>query len=142
MNSRRRETSQSVADPHETKSLRILCAEDDDQVARLLKIALECSGHSVDCVADGQQALERIASDLDFFDLLVTDHDMPQLSGLDLVSKLRDTAFAGSIIVHSSQLREVDAAAYRRFAVDRIFAKPVQLSEFLEAVRQVGAFAS
>ncbi len=133
-----RETS-PPAETNREKPLRVLCAEDDDQIALILKFALERAGHEVERVADGQQALERITSDVHFFDLLVTDHQMPRLSGRGLVEKLRDTAFAGKIIVHSSHLRPADAAAYRALAVDYILSKPVQLAEFLAAVQQTGA---
>lgn len=140
MNSHRRETSHST-EASGRKPLRVLCAEDDDHIALMLKFALEHAGHLVERVADGQQAFDRITSDLNFFDLLVTDHQMPRLSGRGLVEKLRDTAFSGRIIVHCSLLHEVDAAAYRGFAVDHIFTKPVQVAELLEAIQRMGAVA-
>jgi len=115
----------------------VLCAEDDESIAHLLKRLLEHAGHRVECVEGGLEALDRIVSDLTAFDLLVTDHQMPGLSGLGLVSKLRDTAFCGIIIVHSSALPESQAAAYRALAVDFILTKPVQAGELLAIVQRV-----
>jgi len=137
---RSKETSHS-AELNGGKLLRVLCAEDDDHIAPMLQCALESAGHVVERAVDGQAALERIAADLDYFDVLVTDHQMPRLSGRGLVEKLRDTAFAGKIIVHSSSLREFDAAAYRALAVDHIFTKPVQLAELLRMVERIGGTA-
>lgn len=137
MNDPRTETS-FPAQPRQRK-LRVLCAEDDDHVALMLQIALGRAGHVVERAVDGQAALERIAEDLNFFDLLVTDHRMPRLSGRGLVEKLRDTAFLGKIVVHSSQLRELDEAAYRGLAVDHIFTKPMPLAELLGIVERMGA---
>ena len=119
----------------------MLCAEDDDQLAQMLQWALEHSGHVVERAVDGQAALDRIIADFDYFDLLVTDHQMPRLSGLGLVEKLREAGFAGKIIVHSSHLRELDANAYRALAVDHIFTKPVQLAELLVMVERIGGTA-
>jgi two-component system response regulator CpxR len=123
------------------KRLRVLCAEDDQHVARILKYALEQAGHYVECAHDGQQALERISADIRFFSLLITDHEMPRLPGLQLVEALRGAAFPGKIIVHSSRLREAEAIAYRSFAVDYILTKPVQLAELLQVIEQVGGDA-
>ena len=123
------------------KLLRVLCAEDDAQVAELLKCALKGAGHFVECAADGQHALERLTSDLKFFDVLITDHRMPRLSGRKLVECIRQTDFSGKIIVHSSHLPEFDATAYRALAVDHIFTKPVQLAELLRMVERIGVTA-
>jgi len=107
----------------------------------MLKYALEHDGHQVEHVADGKDAFARITSDLSFFDVLVTDHEMPVLSGRELVEKLRGTKFAGKIIVHSSELPMRDAAAYRALAVNHIFTKPISLSELLAVVQRLSAIS-
>lgn len=116
----------------------MLCAEDDEQLATVLKSALEGAGHVVECAEDGQKALERMTSDLRFFDVLVTDHQMPRLSGLRLVEKLRKTTFSGKIIVHSSHLSAADASAYHALSVDHILTKPTALAALLSIVGQLG----
>lgn len=102
-----------------------------------MKLACEKVGHSVECVGDGATALQRLAADLNSFDVLVTDHRMPRLTGLGLVSKLRDTEFSGTIIVHSSHLTEAEAEAYRALAVDYLLTKPVSLPTFLGLLHQI-----
>jgi CheY-like chemotaxis protein len=124
------------------KSFRVLCVDDDEPIVLLLQRVLENAGHHAECARDGRAAFARVVADLDFFDLIVTDHDMPGFRGLRLVEKLREVKFPGRIIVHSSALRKEDLDAYRAFAVDRILAKPVQLDEFLEAVHAIGETAS
>ena len=130
-------TRDSRAAPNlaEARSIRVLCAEDDASLASMLKAALEQAGYSVECVDDGQNALARIAADPGFFHVLVTDHHMPQLSGLGLVSKLRDTTFSGTIVVHSSALTPSERSAFEALAVDVILSKPVQLPTLLAAIR-------
>lgn len=122
---------------NQNKPLRILCAEDDKYLALMLKCALEQAGHFVECAEDGQKALQRITSDLKFFDVLVADNQMPVLSGLGLVSKLRDTEFSGAIIVHSSHLSDAEADAYRALAVDHILNKPTELPTLLGVAQEL-----
>ncbi len=120
-----------------TGKLRILCAEDDEHVATMLRYALERSGHVVEQVGDGSDALTRINADPNRFALLVTDHEMPSVSGLQLVEEVRRTAFAGRIVIHSSELRAPDAAAYLALSVDHIFTKPARLEEFITVVNRL-----
>lgn len=136
MNIKRRKIT-TPAEANERKLLRILCAEDEPHLAQMLQLALERAGYLVEWADDGQKALERIKSESETFDLLVTDHRMPRLSGLQLVEQLRDFGFSGKIVVHSSQLHEVDARSYHGLAVDHIFTKPVQLAELLRVIQQV-----
>lgn len=119
--------------------MRVLCVDDDEPIALLLQRVLENAGQHAERAGNGRAALERIVADLEFFDVIVTDHDMPGLRGLQLVEKLREIKFPGRIIVHSSALRKEDLDAYRAFAVDHILTKPTQLAEFLEAVFEKGA---
>lgn len=123
--------------PGRRKSVRILCAEDNEQLAFMVKLAFEKAGHSVECVGDGTTALERLTSDAKSFDVLMTDHRMPRLTGLGLVSKLRETEFSGAIVVHSSHLTEAEADAYRALAVDYVLTKPVSLPTLLELISKI-----
>ncbi|HVZ65062.1 MAG TPA: response regulator [Opitutaceae bacterium] len=118
----------------ETKALRVLCAEDDPHIALVLKQGLVEVGHFVECVVDGLDAIERVKAQPAFFDLVITDHNMPRSTGLVLVRALRLMGFAGRIIVHASGLRPADEKAYRQLAVDRLFDKPLQSAELMRVV--------
>ncbi len=134
-------TVSNAAETSRSKSLRVLCAEDEPSIADLLALVLRKGGHEVECVENGRAALQWISSDPNYFDLVLTDHEMPFLDGLELVRKLRRLAYAGRIIVHSSQLRDRDAAAYRALNVDHIFTKPVDPTELLKVVGRLAMFA-
>ena len=75
--------------PAATPSLRILVAEDDDQISPLLQEQLGEMGHRVVVVDSGRAALEHLARDRSF-DLLITDHAMPHLSGMALVAHVAE----------------------------------------------------
>jgi len=107
------------------RTLHILYADDMRELRRLLEITLGRDGHTVETAEDGQEALNRITATPSAFDLLITDHHMPNMNGLELVSRLRSLPFAGKIVVFSSELSEEVADAYRRLKVDCILPKPI-----------------
>jgi DNA-binding response OmpR family regulator len=65
---------------------RILIADDQRHVIRILAQALERDGYHVDWVLDGQAALERVR--LDPPDMLITDIEMPRLDGEALCKQI------------------------------------------------------
>ena len=116
---------------------RILCAEDNEHLRTLLSHVLSAAGYTVEFAPDGQHAFDQLMSQPDTFDLLITDHQMPGGDGLALVTRLRQTAFTGRVIVLSSQLSARDLASYRALSVDGILTKPTKnatLTKTIEAV--------
>lgn len=90
-------------------------------------MALTPEGHSIECVPDGRVAWERLIVDHATFDLVITDHHMPEMDGLELVKRLRTLPYRGKIIVFSSALSPTVANAYYALKVDLVLAKPVSL---------------
>lgn len=88
-------------------------------------MALTREGHSIECVPDGRVAWERLIVDHATFDLLITDHHMPEMDGLELVKRLRTLPYRGKIIVFSSELRPSVADAYYALKVNAVLPKPV-----------------
>ena len=107
------------------KSLRVLYADDMRELRQLLEIVLGRDGHKVDSVQDGHLAFELVKKDLTAYDVVITDHHMPTISGLELVAKLRELNYPGKIIVFSSEISTAVDASYRRHRVDHILPKPI-----------------
>lgn len=105
--------------------MRVLYADDMRELRQLLEIVLGRDGHKVDSVHDGKLALEMLKKDLTAYDVVITDHHMPTISGLELVAELRAMKYPGRIIVFSSELSTEVDAAYRRHHVDHILPKPI-----------------
>ena len=81
------------------------------------------AGHWVEYFEDGQRAWERMANDAADFDLVVTDHEMPRMNGLELVRRLREAHFRGKIVVHSSAVGSGEITEYRALGVFDIIQK-------------------
>lgn len=125
------------AAPSETRPrvrLRILCAEDHEQICEILKKVLSEAGHVVECFFDGRAAWERISADLAAFDVVLTDYQMPLMDGLELVRRLRSAAYVGRIIIHSGNLTPEIEKAFHMLNVDRIVRKTVRPEYIIELI--------
>ena len=122
-----------------TRPLRILYADDMKQLREFMTIMLNREGHTVETVPDGADALEWIDRAPTAFDLLITDHHMPRLTGLELVRAVRHLPFAGKIIVFSSELSELVHERYQRLNVDLILPKPIFPVTFRQLLHQLYA---
>jgi CheY-like chemotaxis protein len=96
----------------------IVVAEDHDDIRYVLKRSLERAGHRVVAAADGASALEAIREHQP--DLVVTDVDMPRMTGLDLCRAIRaDDALrhipivvaSGSLMPGDNQAEDAGASA-------------------------------
>ncbi|MFC5459196.1 ATP-binding protein [Massilia niabensis] len=74
----------------EGKSLKVLVADDNVDAANTIMALLEMSGHDVDIVHDGRQALEKAKACA--YDLAILDIGMPGLSGYEVAAALRQIA--------------------------------------------------
>jgi CheY-like chemotaxis protein len=79
MNVNRNLQSEATTQHQPNLRQRILVAEDDPDIRRLNSEALLCSGYHVDAVENGADAWE--ALQLKDYDLVVTDYNMPKLTG-------------------------------------------------------------
>jgi DNA-binding response OmpR family regulator len=108
------------------RHFRVLCAEDHDQVAELIRIILMRAGYEVECAADGAEALQKINAATVPYDIVITDHVMPEMDGLQLVRALREKGFSGTVIVQSARLSAKERSEYCTLGVTRFIEKPVR----------------
>ena len=114
-----------ASNPPTKKSLRVLYADDMRELRQVLEVVLGRDGHKVESVADGNLALDLLQANPAAYDVVITDHHMPTVSGLELVARLREMNYTGRIIVFSSELSEAVDASYRKYKVDFLLPKPV-----------------
>jgi CheY-like chemotaxis protein len=114
------------------QKLHILVVDDEPSVSASILWALKPFGHTTKVVTDGEQALANLAAD-PTVDLVITDHSMPRMSGLELVRRLRETGCNGKILVLSAHLSHQNRAAYDSLGVNAMLPKPFDV----DALRQV-----
>ena len=109
--------------------LRILTVEDEPAVTHMLALLLGGPGAKITNACDGWMALMKIGAAAEPFDVIITDHRMPRMNGLDLVRRLRVRKFVGKIIVLSAYLTKENIQAYEELQVDMMLAKPFDVGE-------------
>jgi len=109
--------------------LRILTVEDEPAVTKMLALLLGGPAAKVTSASDGWMALMKIGAAPEPFDVIITDHRMRRVSGLELVRRLRVRKFAGKIIVLSAHLTKENIRAYEELNVDMMLAKPFDVEE-------------
>ena len=116
---------------------RIFLAEDDDLVAHTIAATLQRAGHSVHREPDGAAAWRTLEARPDNFNLLILDVNMPGLSGIEVIQRLRVAGlYRGPILVMSGRLGSEEIQALTAAKVDSILNKPFEVAEFLGSVRR------
>lgn len=119
----------------------VLVADDDPEMRRLVSTLLRMSGHRVIEAADGTQVLNRIESAMEHapIDVIVSDVDMPGLSGLDLLAALRCARWSTPVVLLTA-LGDPDVRAEaRELGAAAILAKPFQPDALRTAVEMARA---
>ena len=116
------------------QSMRILVVEDEKAVAHMIAMVLGGPAAHVATAKNGWEALIKIGATLKPFDVIITDHRMPGMNGLELVRQLRTKTFAGKILVLSAYLADEDIQAYERLGVDMMMSKPFDFEELQQAM--------
>ena len=110
----------------------ILVVDDDESVRKLLVLGLERAGYAVDSAKDGVEGLEKVSANK--YDLLISDNQMPKLTGLELVKKLRSERKTLPVIIVSGLLQPEDLADLDH-PRPPILHKPFALRELLTLVK-------
>lgn len=114
--------------------VRILVVDDDDVFRTYLRSLLEREGHTIVEATTGENALEMLGDDRP--DLIVLDIEMPGMSGLELLNRLRDTGRVPAIVV-SGHDSESERVLGLDLGADDYVVKPFLAREFTARVRSV-----
>jgi DNA-binding NtrC family response regulator len=129
---------------------KILVVDDTPFVAEHMKVLLEDDGYEVETAGEALAALDRLRTRQ--FQLLITDYRMPDLSGMELISKVRDeglpcgvvllTAFADADLVRQAMRAGADDFLSKPFEPERLSLvvqrtlEARRLTDELESLRQ------
>ena len=109
--------------------MRILIAEDERITRATLARQLQSWGHEVIAAEDGEQAWERLASAE--FDIVITDWEMPRLSGVELVRRIRSAPQVAYtyLIILTSRSQKADIVSGIEAGADDFLSKPFDRDE-------------
>ncbi len=112
---------------------RILVVDDEDSIREYLAMMLEREGYDVQAAADGKKAVR--LSSKESFDAVITDIQLPGMTGIDLLSAFRESDPTVPIIIvtgHASQESAIEALNLGAFYY---LLKPVSNEELKQVVR-------
>lgn len=118
--------------------IRVALVDDDRLVRQTLAAGLMKQGFLVESCADPLSAQQKISTEGERIDVIITDQAMPGMTGLELAGALRSRGTRIPIILLSGYADTLDPAAARRAGVDRLLRKPIEL---IDLAREVQALA-
>ena len=113
-------------------SERILLVEDEEKLARMVEMELKYEGYQVEKALDGRRGLELALGG--GFDLVLLDIMLPQLSGMEVLRRLRRESQV-PVIMLTARDSVVDKVAGLDSGADDYITKPFAIEELLARIR-------
>jgi DNA-binding response OmpR family regulator len=107
--------------------------EDDGLIRRLNTQVLTHSGYRVDAAEDGAVAWDTLQGAR--YDLLVTDNDMPKVSGVELLHKLHAAHMVLPVILATGKLPEEDFTSHPWLQPAALLLKPYSFDDLVGTVK-------
>ena len=117
--------------------LQILVIDDEPLVRSLLKRVLENAGHDVTEAGDGQEGVRCFRENN--FDLVITDHGMPVMNGLDAAFRIKKLSPEIPVLLITGWQTETDATFQKPSGIDEFITKPFDLEKLVELVDKYGS---
>ena len=109
---------------------KILIADDEPHIRKLLERYLDHHGYVVGLAADGLEALELVRQQTP--DLVITDVNMPNMNGLELTRRLKSEPRTAGIPIVACTAAVMDSDEERALEAgcDAFLAKPIDMRHF------------
>lgn len=119
----------------EARAPRILVADDESTMRKLMTAVLARSGYQVESAEDGAVAWEALQAKP--YDLLITDQNMPKISGIELVRHMRSARMDLPVVLVAGVLPVEELAQNPSLQFAATLSKPFELADLLETVTHV-----
>jgi CheY-like chemotaxis protein len=116
----------------------VLVVDDDPAVVAVVARILRRDGAVVTAASGGRDALRAIADGRVRPTILLTDIDMPQMTGIELAARVAALRPGIRIVMMTGDPERAEAARRHRAEVGSVLLKPVSGPELLAAIREPG----
>jgi CheY-like chemotaxis protein len=116
---------------------RILLLDDEPILLEMSTNMLEMKGYVVESRTSAMEALELIKKKPHHFDLIITDMNMPNMTGIELRKEITHIAPALPVIITTGFSENIDSIKAARLGFKRLIMKPVSFLDLTGAVREV-----
>ena len=126
------------ATPNGSLRGRILVADDEPHIRRLLATILQAASFEVDCAVDGIQALEHLKGD-GAYDLILLDIMMPAATGLELLNHLRGLEHRRDVpvVVLTAKGQDADRDEVFNLGANDLVTKPFSPKKLLARIDEI-----
>jgi CheY-like chemotaxis protein len=137
------EVTQDGAETERSGGVRVLLAEDDDELRWALSDFLRSEGYDVIAVRDGRAVLERLGATMllegrDFpADIIVSDLRMPGLTGMQILENVRAQGWRTPVILMSAFGDEEVRKRATELGAKAFLPKPVDVALFQTLLRDI-----
>lgn len=113
--------------------MKILVAEDEPQLLRVLTVAMQRAGYEVDPVDNGQKAVEHAQENS--YDVIMLDIMMPVMDGITALKKIRESGDKTYVLMLTAKAEVDDRVTGLDSGTDDYITKPFSLKELLARLR-------
>lgn len=113
----------------------VLIIEDDRDISDLISLHLRDIDCRTECVADGNDGLDRALSRQ--YDLIILDVMLPGMDGLEICRQLRDQRMRLPILMLTAKSEELDKVLGLEFGADDYLTKPFSIRELTARVKAI-----
>ena len=113
--------------------MRLLLAEDEEDLSKALVAVLKHNNYSVDAVYNGQDALDYLETEN--YDGAILDIMMPKMDGLTVLKKIREAGNSVPVILLTAKAEIDDRVAGLDCGADDYLTKPFSMKELLARIR-------
>ncbi len=119
----------------EAGSGHIMCVDDEKPMADLLEAVLTDLGYTISCFTNSLQALDSFENNPKKYDLVLTDHTMPKLTGLEMAKKFLSIRKDIPIILQTGYSDAVEREGVLKLGIADFIMKPVHKDELAGKIR-------
>lgn len=113
---------------------RVLVVDDEEDILRLMEMYLVSAGYAVEKTLSPVHALQCVKKGM--ADIVVTDMQLPQMSGIELLKQIKTASPALPVILVSGQATEMSKGRAKELGAFDFLDKPVRKEELLECVKK------
>ena len=120
---------------HASMPHRILVVDEDPYICHLTAEVLIRNGYDVNAAEDGATAWKELNTDP--YHLLITDHNIPKVTGVQLIKKLRAARMSLPVIMAAAALPKKTFTRQPGLQASATLLKPYSMEELLKTVKEI-----
>ena len=113
--------------------MKILLAEDEPQLSRVVKMAMETNGYEVDAVFNGKEAVDSVKENA--YDVIILDIMMPVMDGIEALKEIRAMGDKTYVIMLTAKAEVDDKVTGLESGADDYLTKPFSLKELIARLK-------